>query len=962
MAERESVKKSRLILVIILLILQQAGAGTLSVPSPQYPSIQSAIDAAADNDVVIVDPNTYYENINFLGKAIRVTSTDPNDPNIVAATVIDGSSPTDPNYASVVTFNSGENNTSVLTGFSLTGGSGTWLPIGWRFHEIYWNRCGGGIVCYNMSQPTITKNIIRDNIAGEGGGIFVYGDPVDPNNPSDPAVHLTPVISENTIQDNNAITAHGYEPPDTVYTLENHGDGGAIVCFQGVDPVITDNIIQNNHADSYGGGIHLRQWSNGLIENNLINSNDSALGAGIHITYTSDTIIRGNTLQGNIAGGLGGGGIYVYYQSEPIIEQNLITQNESSSGAGIGIFYESDAVIRNNLIVDNVLGAGIRLNGDVLATVTNNTVAGNIGGIECVSIDTVMIDNNIIASNGNKYGISASTTLPVITFNDVWQNGAGNYNSAIGDQTGLNGNISGDPCFLAVDDYHLGNASPCINAGDPNYITIPEETDYYGNPRVLCRQIDIGANEVFPIWNVTTANQYDTIQQAIDEAADFDTIILTRGIHTGPGNRDIDFFGKPLTLQSANPTDPDIVAATVIDANDPAGTHRGFYFHSAEDANSIISGLTITGGYGAYEGGGIKCVSSSPTIANCIIRNNRAKDHGGGIYCGNNSNPLIKNCLITENSFSPYGYGAGIYCFNNSSPTILNCIITNNVVLGNSEPGHGRHGGGICCWGFSATTSSNPIVANCIISGNIAEHRGGGVYAYWSNPVFVNCTIVGNQAYEGGGAGSFREANLALYNCIVRDNIAEIGNQIALINTSRLWDWEEITEMTVSNSNIEGWLLDEDVWVDPNMILNAGPGNIDVDPNFVDAGRWDDANTPTDPNDDFFVVGNYHLKPGSGCIDAGDNAFVPGISTIDIDGEARIANAIVDMGADEVYFSPADFNTDGLVDIVDLQAIATEWLSDEPPLNTDLVDNGFIDLSDLSVFSAEWFWVGKWLE
>ena len=951
-------------LIAVMSVLPfSAKAQILSVPSPAYPSIQSAIDAADNNDVIVVEPNTYYENINFLGKAIRLTSTDPNDPDIVAATVINGSLPTDPNCASVVTFNSGEGNNSILSGFTLTGGTGTWLTVAWRFHEVYWNRCGGGIVCYNLSQPTITKNIIRDNSAGEGGGIYIYGDPVNPNNPSDPAVHLTPVISQNTIQNNNAITSHGYEPPDTVYTLENHGDGGAIVCLQGVDPVITDNIIQNNHADSYGGGIHLRQWSNGLIENNFIQNNNSALGAGVHITYTSDTTIRSNTIQGNIAGGLGGGGIYVYYQSEPLIEYNLITQNTSTNGAGIGIYYESNAVIRNNLIVNNLTGAGVRLNGTVSAAITNNTIAGNIGGIECASIGTVVIQNNIIASNGgNKYGISAIQNLPVIHFNNVWQNGIGNYNSVIGDQAGTNGNISEDPLFLAVDDYHLNNTSPCINAGDPNYPAPAEETDYYREPRVLFRQIDIGADEVFPVWNVTTGNQYETIQQAIDEADDFDTIILTRGIHTGPGNRDLDFAGKPLTLQSTNPNNPEIVADTVIDAYDDAGTHRVFYFHSAENADSIINGLTITGGYGAYEGGGIKCYASSPTIMNCIIRNNRSIDHGGGIYCGYNSNPLIQNCLITENSFSPYGYGAGIYCYNSSSPTILNCIITNNVVLGNSLPGHGRHGGGICCWGASTTTPSNPVVANCIISGNIAEHRGGGVYAYWSSPVFVNCTITGNQSYEGGGAGSFREANPALYNCIVRDNIAEIGNQIALISTIRLWTWEEITEMTIANSNIEGWLSDEDVWVDTNMILHPGPGMIDTDPNFVDPGLWNNAGTPADPNDDYFIVGNYHLKPGSGCADTGENTFVPDLSIFDIDDETRIFNSTVDMGADEVTFSRGDFNTDGRVNSIDLNILAAEWLSDEMPLTSDLIDDDFINLEDFSAFAAEWLWTGQWID
>jgi len=593
-AERRGVSRFRLILILAIVALPlQVMAQDLYVPTP-YPSIQAAIDAAGSSDTVIVNPGTYYENINFNGKPITVRSTDPDDPCIVAATIINGSTPADEDNASVVTFNSGENNSSVISGFTITGGTGTWVAVAWRFHEVYWNRCGGGIVCYNLSEPTITKNIIRDNIASEGGGIHIYGDPVTPTAPSDPALHLSPVISENTIQNNNAITSHGYEPPDTVYTLENHGDGGAIVCFQGVDPVITGNTIQGNHADWYGGGIHQRQWSNGLTEDNQIINNDSRLGAGVHITYTSDPTIRKNTIQNNIAGklasDLGGGGIYIYYRSEPIIEQNLITQNESSNGAGIGVFWESDAIIRNNLIIDNVNGSGVRVKGSSIPVITNNTIVGNKGGVECMTDSIVIIENNIIASNGNSYGIYTSLTLPTAKYNNVWNNVAGNYSTLIGDQTGINGNISVDPYFAGPGDYHLQLSSLCINAGDPAFIA-GGLVDYDGDPRQLGQYLDIGADEVWPVWNVTAGSGYDNIQQAIDEADDYDVILLASGIYTGDGNHDIDFGGKPVTVQSVDPKNFDIVSDTIIDSQGSAqAARRGFYFHTGEDANSIISG------------------------------------------------------------------------------------------------------------------------------------------------------------------------------------------------------------------------------------------------------------------------------------------------------------------------------------------------------------------------------------
>ncbi len=949
--------KRFLLIAAFTLCWTQVSAQTLYVSSGEYSSIQSAINDANDGDTIVVSAGTYQENINFLGKAITVRSVDPNDPNMVAATIIDGSNPVDPNIGSVVTFNNGEDTNSVLSGFTITEGTGSWLPIAWQFYQVYWNRCGGGALCYNMSAPTISKNVFTSNTAGQGGGIYLYGNPVNPNNPTDPPVHISPVIIDNTFINNSAVVAHGFNPPNNNYPANDHGDGGAIVSFQGVDAIIRGNLIENNHADWYGGGLHLRQWSNGLIEDNNIIDNNSQLGAGIHITYTSSPNIVDNLIQANIAGGLGGGGIYVYYCSNPLIERNTITQNESSNGAGILVAWTSNPTIRDNMIVKNVKSAAIRVKGGSIPIITNNTIVGNTaskvyaGGVDCMTDSVPIIENNIIASNGNSHGIYAWPTPPTIRYNDVWDNGAGNYSSVIGDQTGINGNISIKPNFVNPDsnNYALNYDSKCINAGDPNFTPAPNETDYCGDPRLIGQYVDMGADEVWPVWNITSGSQYETIQQAINDANEYDTIVVTIGAHTGTGNKNIDFGGKAVSLRSIDPNDPDIVASTIIDCQ---ASGRGFRFHSGEDTNSIVNGLTITNGGNTYEGGAIHCSGSSPAITNCIIRDNITNDHGAGIYCGYNSNPIITNCFINSNTFIPSGYGGGIYCYK-SSPTITNCVITNN-----SAVGHGRHGGGICCWG-DQEAGSNALVANCIVSGNSAEHRGGGLYAYWSSPAFVNCTVIGNRALEGGGIGSFRESNPAVINCIVRDNIAPDGNQLALINTSRVWEGTNIpTEMTVSFSDIEGGY--EQACIDPACTLHWGGGNIIIDPDFVDPGCWDDANTPADPNDDFFITGNYHLLPISGCIDVGDNLSVPPESTSDIDGEQRIFNDTVDMGADEVVTNPADFNTDGIVDYFDLEIMTNEWLSSGSELQSDLFDDDFVDFADYAVFAEQWLWTAAW--
>jgi len=380
------------------------------------------------------------------------------------------------------------------------------------------------------------------------------------------------------------------------------------------------------------------------------------------------------------------------------------------------------------------------------------------------------------------------------------------------------------------------------------------------------------------------SGDYATVQSAIDDSNDRDVILLRPGTYTGDGNRDLDYKGKAITVSGIDPNDPTVVAATIIDCNvSNEDCHRGFFFHSGEDANSILKGITIENGYHHFAGA-IYCLQSSPLIADCVFLDNSCGDHGGAVYNDSNSSPIINNCVFNGNLAWE---GAGIYNDEGSCPTISFCRFTANIA--------GHEGGAI-----RNNEYSHPTLINCIVSGNLAGASGGGMDnddVSW--PTLTNCIFVGNRAGVSGGAiDSWEQSHPTIRNCIFRQNRALLGHEIYLDD-----DYPGLA--TVAYSNIEGG--QNEVYVGGDSTLNWGSGNIDTDPLFVDPGYWDPNDTPVDANDDFFVPGDYHLKSQGGrynpmaqvwvyddvtspCIDTGD-------PDIPIAFEPFLNGAIINLGA-----------------------------------------------------------------
>jgi Abnormal spindle-like microcephaly-assoc'd, ASPM-SPD-2-Hydin len=116
--------------------------------------------------------------------------------------------------------------------------------------------------------------------------------------------------------------------------------------------------------------------------------------------------------------------------------------------------------------------------------------------------------NNIIVALAGQIALDCgnfnTTTLPMLTSNDVYAPGGTNYGEACTDQTGMNGNISADPLFVSSSNYRLKGGSPAIDAGDNSAPDLPSK-DFAGNPRIINGNdaptaiIDMGAYEFVPV-------------------------------------------------------------------------------------------------------------------------------------------------------------------------------------------------------------------------------------------------------------------------------------------------------------------------------------------------------------------------------------------------------------------------------------------------------------------------------
>jgi hypothetical protein len=494
--------KTKILLFSVLICMASivTGQNTIHVPGNQ-PTIQAGINAASVGDLVLVDTGTYYENINFNGKAITVASQFiiDGDTNHINNTIIDGSQPAHPDSASVVTFNSGEDTTSVICGFTITGGTGTLLPPT--------NKGGGGIICYYSSAKIIDNKIINNtassNASAYGGGVYCRNGDV--------------VIQNNIIQDNSLDGNESY--------------GGGFYSFNIHFLKMTGNVVTQNTGITGGAGVMcIHPLCPVMVSQNVFSYN-----VGLHTPI-----------------GYGGGlNIDDAYDYPIVVDGNQFLYNSANNGGG---FYEKNCYnlrLTNNIFIGN---HGYNSGGAVCnyhevtddrSQIINNTFFNNssvIGGAFSYFSDfagsSPVIFNCIFWANfatmgGKDIANNANDTL-FIYYSEI------DDDLILGQWFGAH-NLLADP-ELEEDNIHLAANSPCINMGTDALVIngttcFCPDYDIDGEPRPLNGKVDIGADEsLYTRISEKTSNDKalkvypnpvkDILKISLQEALEIDEIII----------------------------------------------------------------------------------------------------------------------------------------------------------------------------------------------------------------------------------------------------------------------------------------------------------------------------------------------------------------------------------------------------------------------------------------------------
>ena len=840
-------------------------------PVPPYASwataatnIQAAIDAALMPGALVLVSNGVYAaggramvgsmtNRVTIDKAVVVRSV--NGP---AVTVIQGGGPLGDTAVRGVYVGSN----AVLAGFTVS--NGYTRTSGDNVRE----RSGGGVWC--ELGALVSNCVLAGNAANiDGGGSYFA------------------VLYDCVVTGNVAASGGGgcfYGQINRSLLVNNKASlGGGIA-----HALARDSRFVGNAATSSGGGAY-----NGTLLNCQLIGNLATNGGGANLGLLNNCLLFDNR-----AASVGGG----CYRAA--LNNCTVVYNAAASAGGADGSTQNNCIVYYNVAPTNAnysfnimqyccttsgkTGVGIITNEPGLASVSHLALdspcrgAASAAWVAGVDLDgetwlnppSIGCDEVVIGAHtgGLEVAISASATnvlvgLPVTftasidgrAFSSAWHFGDG---SAA---------VSNRPCF----------AYTFTNAGlFPVELKAFNETNPQGVAATVLVQVvassvhyvDAGCLTPVPPY-LSWATAATSIQEAVDVAYAGSMVLVTDGVYAAGGrvvygsmtNRVV--IDRPLVVRSVNGPR---VTAIAGEGSLTAGAVRCAYI----GAEAWLAGFTLRNGFTRNSGdstrersGGGIWSAPGGVVSNCILFSNQASADGGGAYGGS-----LYDCVVTGNTANGYGGGA-------CSGSVSRCLLAANI----ATRGGGAFGAVIQQSELRGNTAAGDgggayasYLSRCVVVSNYASSSGGGIYLGTA----YNGLLASNLAAAAGGGAAYG----GLYNCVLTRNFAPIGGGVYLGTQNNC-----IIQFNVAQvgSNYQGALM-RYCCTSPHP---GGSDDINRDPLFADP-----------------AVGDYHLLAASPCIDHGANAYAAG--GLDLDGNLRLINWIVDMGAYE-YQGVVNPDTDG---------------------------------------------------
>lgn len=721
----------------------------------QYATIQDAVDAAINGDTVVIGEGVYIgtgnRDIAIAGKAVTIRSTDPNDPNCVANTIIDCQASETENHRGFY-FSNGLGSNIVVAGLTIKNGyadngGGMYLTdsnctvVNCNFTNNQASGDGGAIV--NFSSKVLVESCsFKNNTANSGGGVFFY------SNSSNKSVLRNCVFKGNRAVDVGAAELQHCEVDSCVFT-NNKGSVGNVVCAvytqlnnclvyenSGLNAVRLFNSSMTNSTVAYNNACGIANSLNHEMANCIVWSNNTQIEVPTNTNFLRCCIQGWDKEDANH---ISKAPIFVdtYNGDYRLMEYSPCI--DAGDNSAVDMQTDMDG---NPRISDG--------NGDGVDTV-------DIGAYEFKPVEN------------ETPGIKVSTNkLQFRYFSDA--------NVPDAQQFEISNLGSGQVNWQITPDSNWVNVTPSCGTfdQDSNTITVTIDVNKLSkNSRVArltvadvndsCEPVEVRVY-IYGFYGqggqlIKVPEDYNNIQAAVDASSTGDTIVVADGLYTGIGNTDVNVIDLEITIAGRNGPEN-----CVIDCNGNwENEHKAFCLDGTDDTATTIAGFKIMNSHftGSNQRGAIGIIAGCPVIIDCnLYEEDWCPAWGSGIYGGNRI--LIANCQI----FGFYGYA-----LSDVRGEILDCDIVGNGLaiygIAGGEPGliqgcnisdNYREDLYNTCSGISNFYGD---IVDCTIKGNI------GALSYCKGLV-KNCTIA--DSIPGSSVIYMHEGDLNLTNCIIKNN------------------------------------------------------------------------------------------------------------------------------------------------------------------------------------------------